>query len=829
MLVKLFKKFFGNYNDHILKKIQKIVDYINYLESNFSKLNDDQLREKTCFFKKCLQEGKKLDDLLPEAFAVVREASKRVLNMRHFDVQLLGGIILYQNCIAEMCTGEGKTLTSTLPTYLYALTGKGVHIITMNEYLANRDAKINNILFEFLNITVGINLSGMSIESKRKNYLSDITYGTNNEFCFDYLRDNMILDVRDRVQRKLNYALIDEIDSILIDESRTPVVISGPSNNTSEIYIKINNIIPHFFNKDKIDFSISSHKKYFIIDEKSKQISLTEHGLIKVENLLITNNLINCKESLYSSDNIILMHHIITSLRAHILFKKNIDYIIKNKKIVIVDEHTGRIMIGRRWSDGLHQAIEAKENLQIFHDNQTLASITFQNYFKLYKNISGMTGTAMTEALEFRSIYNLETIVVPTNRPMIRKDLPDLIYVTEKEKINAIIKDILNCVSKKQPVLVGTVSIEKSEMISKKLYILGIKHNVLNAKFHMKEADIISKAGKLNTVTIATNIAGRGTDIVLGGSFNYKKKNKNNIKYIKLKKIWKKEHEFIISIGGLHVIGTERHESRRIDNQLCGRSGRQGDPGSSRFYLSMEDSLMRIFSSEKIKNIIRNFGVNFGHAIEHPLINKAIYYAQKKVENRNFEIRKHLLEYDDILNEQRFIIYAHRNKVINKLDIHYLINNFLKDVICKITYIYCPNNSQITTWNLKKLQNILKTDFYIEYSIINWINKKINVSNKMITDKIYKIIMFYYKKKINIIGLINMYKIEKQIMLNTLDNLWREHLSNMEYLRQGIHLRSYAQKDPKQEYKRESFIMFSGMLNALKYQVISNIMKNIIL
>ncbi|CAL4042472.1 Protein translocase subunit SecA [Buchnera aphidicola (Phyllaphis fagi)] len=829
MFIRLLKSIFGSRNDRVLHEIQSIVNNINNLEKQLVKLSNQELKEKTRFFKHSLKNGKTLNDLLPEAFAVVREASKRVLNMRHFDVQILGGIVLHNQCIAEMRTGEGKTLTSTLSIYLNALIGDSVHVVTMNEYLAERDAKKNKILFEFLGLKVGVNLSHLSILLKKKVYTSDIIYGTNSEFCFDYLRDNMVFSKSDRVQNKLNYVLIDEIDSILIDEARTPLVISGPSIDNSKIYKIINNIVSYLTPQKVYGFDDHLGIGHFIVDEKSKQVSLTECGLIVVEKFLIDSNLMNKNESLYSSHNIILMQYVVSALRAHVIFKKNIDYIVKNKKAIIVDEHTGRLMIGRRWSDGLHQAIEAKENLEILNENQILASITFQNYFKLYKKISGMTGTAATEVFEFSSIYNLDTIIIPTNCPMIRKDLPDIMYVTEQEKNNAIIQDIQRCIMKKQPVLVGTVSVEKSEIISRRLSVLGISHNVLNAKRYAREAEIISQAGKLSTVTIATNMAGRGTDIVLGGSMKLRSECNSDIEYTKKKAIWKNEHDLVVLSGGLHIIGTERHESRRIDNQLRGRSGRQGDPGSSRFYLSMDDSLMRIFIPDQIKHIIRKLGLKVGYSLEHQWITKAISHAQKRVESQNFEIRKQLLEYDNILNEQRKVIYKKRYEIISTDNISHLIKNILQDVILNIINVYCPDGVSIKKWNILDMINILKTDFNIICSINNLNHKKEKFSNKIIFDNIYKIIKenYYVQEKKH--GFINVRNIEKNIMLFHLDNLWKEHLLAVDYLRQGIHLRSYAQKDPKQEYTRESFIMFSNMLDILKYQVISKIIQKIFL
>lgn len=826
MLIKFLTKIFGNRNNHILNKLKKTVSLINQLEENFKKLSDKNLKEKTKLFRLRLKNGENLDNLLPESFATVREASRRVFNMRHFDVQILGGIVLHKRCIAEMRTGEGKTLTSTLPSYLNALTGKGVHIVTMNDYLAQRDAKKNAPLFKFLGLTVGLNVSDMSFLDKKNAYLCDITYGTNNEYGFDYLRDNMIFSSEERVQRGLNYALVDEVDSILIDEARTPLIISGPSEDSSFLYKEINKIVPFLTNQKKEDSDNFHGIGDFYIDEKSKQVYLTERGLIKVEKILLDQKLMKKGESLYSSNNIILMHHVISALRAHNLFIKNVDYLVKDKIVTIVDEHTGRTMPGRRWSDGLHQAIEAKEDVPIKNENQTLASITFQNYFRLYKKIAGMTGTASTESFEFSSIYNLDTVIIPTNKPMIRKDMPDLVYMTEEEKINAILKDIQNCIKKNQPVLVGTISIEKSEMISKKLKFLNIKHNVLNAKFHAREAEIIAQAGKPKSVTIATNMAGRGTDIVLGGSLESQLEEKKCIDEInKIKVNWKKQHDLVLLSGGLHIIGTERHESRRIDNQLRGRSGRQGDSGSSRFYISMEDSLMRIFASDKITSMMRKLGLSFNEAIEHPWVTKAIENAQKKVENRNFDIRKQLLEYDDVCNEQRCIIYAQRNKLIDAKNIQKTIYDILEDVLCSIIKKYINIKIPKNRWNILSLEKKLRIEFHLDLSIQDWFKKDPNIKEKNIIKKIIDAAKKSYLCKEFEIGSYNMRIIEKSIMLKTLDSLWKEHLSAMDYLRQGIHLRGYAQKDPKQEYKRESFNMFSNMLELLKYEVVSFLVK----
>lgn len=831
MLSKFLIKIIGSRNDRMLLRIRKIVENINKMEQEIKKLSDKQLSAKTFYLRNLLIQGNTIDSILPESFAVVREASKRVLGMRHFDVQLLGGIVLNKRCVAEMRTGEGKTLTATLPAYLNALSCKGVHIVTVNDYLAQRDAEYNRPLFEFLGLTVGINIPGLAHNAKRVAYAADITYGTNNEYCFDYLRDNIAFRPEDRVQRKLHYALVDEIDSILIDEARTPLIISGPAEDSSEIYIKINKLIQFLKRQDKDDSENFNGKGHFVVDEKLRNINITERGLVLIEELMMNAGMIEDGESLYSNENIMLMHHVTAALMAHVLFIRNVDYIIKDGKIVIVDEHTGRIMPGRRWSDGIHQAIEAKEHLQIQSDNQTIASITFQNYFRLYEKLAGMTGTADTEAFEFRSIYELDTIVIPTNRPMIRNDMPDLVYITEKEKIKAIIEDIKSCTMRGQPVLVGTVSIEKSEIISNELKIAGIAHKVLNAKFHAIEADIVANAGKIGSVTIATNMAGRGSDIVLGGSLQdeinaIKEYDENKIKNIKLS--WEKRHKAVIAAGGLHVIGTERHESRRIDNQLRGRSGRQGDIGSSRFYISMEDTLMRIFASDRVSVIMRKLGMKYGDAIEHHWVTKAISNAQRKVESSNFDIRKQLLEYDNVVNDQRRAIYSQRNKLLDVDDISVTIKNIRKDILQSLLDTYIPSHSLENVWDLIGLQQHLKDNFNINIPIVQWLDKEQDIfyhNKKLLIDRILERMLEQYKHKENFVGANIMRNLEKGVMLQTIDALWKEHIAAMDYLRNGIHLRCYAQKDPKQEYKIESFYMFTAMIESLKYDVISTLSK----
>ncbi|MCX8674184.1 preprotein translocase subunit SecA [Gilliamella sp. B3023] len=823
MLLKLLTKVFGSRNERVLRSMRKRVENINALEPSMEALTDDELKAKTNEFKQKIANGTKLDDILEEAFAVVREASKRVFGMRHFDVQLIGGMVLNERCIAEMRTGEGKTLTATLPAYLNALTGKGVHVVTVNDYLAQRDAENNRPLFEFLGLTVGINLPNMPPEIKRDAYNADITYGTNNEYGFDYLRDNMVFNKESRVQRPLHYALVDEVDSILIDEARTPLIISGQAEDSSDKYISIDKIIPHLIKQEKEDSEQFQGDGDFSIDEKSRQVNLTERGLIKVEELLIKQGIMKGDESLYAPSNIVLMHHVNAALRAHHLFHRDVDYIVRDNEIIIVDEHTGRTMDGRRWSDGLHQAVEAKEHVKIQNENQTLASITFQNYFRLYEKLAGMTGTADTEAFEFNQIYGLDTIVIPTNRPMVRKDLPDLVYMTEKEKINAIVADVQDCVKRGQPVLVGTASIEKSELVSHAFKKAGIKHNVLNAKFHAQEAEIIADAGSKGAVTIATNMAGRGTDIMLGGNWQSevaKLENPTDDDIQKAKQAWQIKHEEVIQLGGLYILGTERHESRRIDNQLRGRAGRQGDPGVSRFYLSLEDPLMRIFASERVGNMMRKLGMKEGEAIEHPWITKAIANAQKKVESRNFDIRKQLLEYDDVANDQRKAIYSQRNDLLDNVDIKETIDSIHGDVFTTVIDQYIPPQSIEEMWDIPGLEAALKSDFDLDLPIAKWLDEEQNLHEETLRERIIQLAQNKYLEKENIAGSEAFRQFEKSVMLQTLDTLWKEHLAAMDYLRQGIHLRGYAQKDPKQEYKRESFNMFASMLDTLKYDVI---------
>ena len=828
MISTLLTKIIGSRNDRTLKALRKIVKQINAMEPQFEALSDAELQAKTAEYRQRIEQGETLEQLLPEAFATVREASKRVFGMRHFDVQLIGGMVLNSNRIAEMKTGEGKTLTATLPAYLNALSGRGVHVVTVNDYLAKRDAEANRPLFAFLGMTVDCNVPGMDASQKRDAYAADITYGTNNEFGFDYLRDNMAFSPEERVQRPLYYAIVDEVDSILIDEARTPLIISGPAEDSSELYIKVNKLIPRLVQQEKEDSEEFQGDGDFSVDEKARQAHLTERGQVKVEELMIEAKLMKEGDSLYSPANISLLHHINAALRAHALFERDVDYIVKDGEVVIVDEHTGRTMPGRRWSDGLHQAVEAKEGVQIQNENQTLASITFQNYFRLYEKLAGMTGTADTEAFEFSSIYKLDTVVVPTNRPMIRKDLPDLVYMTEAEKIQAIIEDIKERTAKGQPVLVGTISIEKSELVSNELTKAGIKHTVLNAKFHANEAAIVAQAGYPAAVTIATNMAGRGTDIVLGGSWQAEVaalENPTAEQIEKIKADWQVRHDAVLAAGGLHIIGTERHESRRIDNQLRGRSGRQGDAGSSRFYLSMEDALMRIFASDRVSGMMRKLGMKPGEAIEHPWVTKAIANAQRKVESRNFDIRKQLLEYDDVANDQRRAIYSQRNELLDVSDVSETINSIREDVFKATIDAYIPPQSLEEMWDIPGLQERLKNDFDLDLPIAEWLDKEPELHEETLRERILAQSIEVYQRKEEVVGAEMMRHFEKGVMLQTLDSLWKEHLAAMDYLRQGIHLRGYAQKDPKQEYKRESFSMFAAMLESLKYEVISTLSK----
>ena len=824
MLSKLFTSIFGSSNDRTLKRLRKVVAKINKLEPSFEQLSDAELQGKTEEFRQRLANGEALSAVLPEAFATVREASRRVLGMRPFDVQLIGGMVLTDRNIAEMRTGEGKTLTATLPCYLNALTGKGVHVVTVNDYLARRDAETNRPLFEFLGLSVAVNVPGMSPAEKRLAYAADITYSTNSELGFDYLRDNLAHDKNERFQRELHYALVDEVDSILIDEARTPLIISGPAEDSSEIYQAVDKIIPQLTFQEKEDSEEYTGEGDYTLDLKNKQAHLTERGMIKVEELLIQMGLMQEGESLYQASRIALLHHVYAALRAHKLFEVNVDYIVQNGEIVIIDEHTGRTMAGRRWSEGLHQAIEAKEGVNIQGEKQTVASITYQNYFRLYEKLAGMTGTADTEAFEFQQIYGLNTVVIPTNKPVLRKDHTDLMFKSEGEKFAAVIKDIQDCIARNQPVLVGTASVEKSELLSEALTKAGIAHNVLNAKFHAQEAEIIADAGLPGAVTIATNMAGRGTDIVLGGNWKAevaKLENPTEEQIEAIKAAWKARYDIVMAAGGLHIIGTERHESRRIDNQLRGRSGRQGDPGSSRFYLSLDDALMRIYLNEGKLNMMRKAFTEEGEAMESKLLTKVIASAQAKVEAHNFDGRKNLLQYDDVANEQRKVIYEQRNHLLEADDISSMIETIREDVFNSVIDQYIPPQSIEEMWDVEGLEVRLDREFGMKLPIKEWLETEKDLHEETLRERILNIAKEAYKAKEEIVGAETLRNFEKGIVLQTLDELWKEHLSAMDYLRKGIHLRSYGQKDPKNEYKKESFAMFTHMLDVLKTNVIS--------
>ena len=808
---------FGSRNQRILKKLSKKVSEINNLESDIKTLSDEALRSKTNEFRERLKTGETLDDLLVEAFAVVRETSVRTLGMRPFDVQLIGGMVLHQGDIAEMRTGEGKTLVATLPAYLNALSNKGVHVVTVNEYLAKRDSEWMSPIYEFLELTVGVTSSNQPHEEKKLAYEADITYTTNNELGFDYLRDNLAFSSKDKVQRELNFAIVDEVDSILIDEARTPLIISGPVDENIDLYQKINKLIP------KLKSETEEDEGDYTKDEKSKQIFITESGHQHVEELMINAGLIQENESLYDAGNIRLLHHLNAALRAHAMFNKDVDYIVKDGEVVIVDEFTGRTMPGRRWSDGLHQAVEAKENVSVKQENQTVASITFQNYFRLYENLSGMTGTADTEAYEFQSIYGLEVIVIPTHKPMIRSDFSDLVYLNEEGKFNAIIKDIINCREKGQPTLVGTTSIETSELLSNKLKKMNIKHEVLNAKQHEREAVIVQQAGKPGAITIATNMAGRGTDIVLGGNLEAELESSNQSPD-DITGNWKQRQKEVIKAGGLHIIGTERHESRRIDNQLRGRSGRQGDAGSSRFYLSMEDNLMRIFGDpDRTKSLLSRAGMQEGEAIESKLLSRQIEKAQRKVESHNFDIRKNLLEYDDVSNDQRKVVYHQRNELMSADDVRDSIKSIREEVVEMTVDKFIPAESHEEDWDPEGLMNALEKDFLLPLKIPQWIKQDSQLNTEMIRDRCIEKIESASQEKEETVGVDLMRMVEKEIMLKQLDLHWKEHLAAMDYLRQGIGLRGYAQKNPKQEYKQEAFLMFSEMLDQVKHDTISTL------
>lgn len=815
-MLNLLKKVFGTRNDRELKRLSKIVQKINEFEAQLEPLTDEALAAQTPEFKRRLAEGEPLDSLLPEAFATVREVGKRVLGMRHFDVQMIGGIALHEGKIAEMRTGEGKTLVATLPAYLNSLSGKGVHLVTVNDYLANRDAHWMEPLYRFLGLRVGVIKSGQAPDQKKQAYSADVIYGTNNEFGFDYLRDNMAFSLEDRLQRDLNFAIVDEVDSILIDEARTPLIISGASQDSSELYQRINRFVP------LLERGTEEVPKDFHIDEKQRSIELTEEGHEKVEALLIKEGLLAEGDSLYAATNLNLLHHMHSALKAHSLFHRDVEYIVQGGQVILIDEHTGRTMHGRRLSEGLHQALEAKEGVAIQSESQTLASTTFQNYFRLYNTLSGMTGTADTEAFEFRQIYGLEVLVIPTNKEMKRVDLNDLVYLTREEKFDAIVEDVRSCIDKGAPVLVGTASVETSEELSLRFKEANIDHKVLNAKYHEQEADIIAQAGRPGVVTIATNMAGRGTDIVLGGNLEAELTAAGDLPEDQKQAIetaWQARHEAVLAAGGLHILGTERHESRRIDNQLRGRAGRQGDPGLSRFYLSLEDNLMRIFASDRVKNFMQALGMEKGEAIEHRMVTNAIEKAQRKVEGRNFDIRKQLLEYDDVANDQRQIVYQQRDDLLVSEDISETIIAIRADVVNDTIDGYIPPMSVEEQWDVSGLENSLKSDFAVELPIQEWLDQDNTVDEDAIRERVLAAIQAAYEAKCEAVGP-DMRKIEKQVMLQILDQLWKDHLATMDQLRQGIHLRAYAQKNPKQEYKRESFELFQTLLNNLKFEVI---------
>ena len=826
MLTNIAKKIFGSRNDRLLKQYRKSVAKINALESEMQALSDESLQAKTAEFKQRLADGQTLDDILVEAFAVCREASRRVLGMRHFDVQLIGGMVLHDGKIAEMRTGEGKTLVATLAVYLNALSGKGVHVVTVNDYLASRDAGIMAPLYNFLGLTVGVIIADMQPFDRQNAYGADITYGTNNEFGFDYLRDNMVTDQYDKVQRELNFAVVDEVDSILIDEARTPLIISGQADDNVQLY-QIMDAIPAQLVRQETE---EGEGDYWV-DEKAHQVILSEAGHEHAEQILTQMGLLQENDSLYSAANIALMHHLMAALRAHSLFHKDQHYVIQDGEIVIVDEFTGRLMSGRRWSEGLHQAVEAKEGVEIKRENQTLASITFQNYFRLYTKLSGMTGTADTEAFEFQSIYNLETVIIPTNRPVQRKDFNDQIFRSSEEKFEAVVKDIEECHKRGQPVLVGTTSIENSELVSHLLQKAGLPHNVLNAKEHEREALIVAQAGKVGAITVATNMAGRGTDIVLGGSLKHQieaiQSNENLSDEEKAAQIaalengWQAEHDQVVAAGGLHIIGTERHESRRIDNQLRGRAGRQGDPGSSRFYLSFEDPLLRLFALDRAAAILNRLAPERGVAIEHGLLTRQIEGAQRKVEGRNFDMRKQVLEYDDVANDQRKVIYHQRNEILNNQDVSDLTKGIREEVISDLVDLHIPPDSMEEQWNIPALEHQLEAEFRLSADIRSWLEADNTLDGQDIKERLIDRIETEYAEKTELVGKKPMADFERNVMLQVIDTQWREHLAAMDYLRQGIHLRSYAQKNPKQEYKREAFAMFENLWRGIKQNIAS--------
>ena len=833
MLPKILTQLFGSRNDRLLKTYRRTVDKINALEPNYERLDDAALRACTDDFKKRIEAGTSLDDLLPEAFAVCREAGKRVLKMRHFDVQLIGGMVLHEGKIAEMRTGEGKTLMATLPVYLNALAGKGVHLVTVNDYLARRDAEWMGRLYNFLGLSVGINVPGMDRSEKQLAFLADVTYGTNNEFGFDYLRDNMVTEVRDRVARGLSYAIVDEVDSILIDEARTPLIISGQAEDHTEMYVRINSVVPHL-KKQIGEADIRTGEGVidagdFTVDEKTHQVFLTEAGHENAERLLGEAGLLAEGASLYDPANIALMHHVYAALRAHNLYNRDQHYVVQAGEVVIVDEFTGRLMTGRRWSDGLHQAVEAKEGVQIQSENQTLASVTFQNYFRMYTKLGGMTGTADTEAYEFQEIYGLETVVIPPNKPTIRKDDNDLIYKTAKEKYDAVVKDIRDCHERGQPVLVGTTSIENSELISELLKKADLPHQVLNAKQHAKEAEIVAQAGRPGVVTIATNMAGRGTDIVLGGNVEKQVQfleedaslddAERQVRAQKLKDEWQALHDQVKAAGGLRIVATERHESRRIDNQLRGRSGRQGDPGASRFYLSLDDQLMRIFAGDRVRAIMDRLKMPEGEAIEAGIVNRSIEGAQRKVEARNFDMRKQLLEYDDVANDQRKVMYQQRNEILEAANLDEQIANLRKSAMTEVVRTHVPAESLEEQWDLDALERVLKEEWQLDVPLKATVEASNSITDDEIVDMVVKAADDHFNGKVEQVGAEQFTPFMRMVLLQSIDSHWREHLAALDYLRQGIHLRGYAQKNPKQEYKREAFELFSQLLDVVKLEV----------
>ena len=827
-MIKFVRKIIGSRNDRLVKHHQKTVHKINQLEAQFEALDDQALAAKTREFRQRLQDGTSLDDLLPEAFAVVREAGKRVLGMRHFDVQLIGGMVLHSGKIAEMRTGEGKTLVATLAAYLNALPGKGVHAVTVNDYLAQRDAAWMGKLYSFLGMTTGVSISGMDHTAKKQAYAADITYGTNNEFGFDYLRDNMAFTADEKVQRDLNFAVVDEVDSILIDEARTPLIISGSVSDSSELHLRFRDIVKKLERGRHRESKDEDEEGDYSVDEKHRSVHFTEQGHQRVEEILVEEGILSADDNLYSAANINMVHYLNAALRALALFQRDVNYIVQDNQVVIVDEFTGRTMSGRRWSDGLHQAIEAKEGVEIQKENQTLASITFQNYFRLYNKLSGMTGTADTEATELLQIYNLEVVIIPTNREMIRIDNVDQVYLSTEEKFEAVIADIRDCVKRQQPVLVGTASIEVSERLSAMLNKEKIKHSVLNAKQHENEAQIVQQAGCPGSVTIATNMAGRGTDIVLGGNLEAElaaKPDASDAEVAAIMADWRKRHQQVLEAGGLHVIGSERHESRRIDNQLRGRSGRQGDPGSSRFYLSLQDDLMRIFASDRVGGLMKKLGMQRGEAIEHPWVNRAIENAQRKVEGHNYDIRKQLLEYDDVANDQRKVIYAQRNEMMAATDLSEMVTAIRQDVVSSVYRAYVPPGSLDEQWNISGLEEAIYNEFGSQMPIAQWLEKDKTLNADGLHDKILATLLADYQAKEAIVGAPSMRNYEKFVVLNVLDKLWKEHLAAMDYLRQSVHLRGYAQKNPKQEYKREAFEMFTEMLERIKSESITLLSK----